>query len=96
MCDCKTLPTQVWRKYATGASLGADAGDNLANWARQCAEIGFHGRLAAAALLRVHVDEIGRAGGGLEEIPALHPVVSALEFIRRDRRRIDQIETAFA
>jgi hypothetical protein len=42
MCDCKSLPTKVWRKYGTGACLGADAGDNLANWARQCAEAGFH------------------------------------------------------
>ena len=47
-------------------------------------------------MLRIQVDEIGRAGRGLEEIPALHPVIGALQFIGRDRRRIDQIEAALA
>ena len=43
------------------------------------------------ALLPGHADEIGRAGGGLEEIPALHPVVGALEFIGQDRTRLDWV-----
>src|SRR5262245_20564303 len=49
-----------------------------------------------AVRLHVHVDEVGRAGGRLEEVPALHPVVSALHFVGGDRRRVDQIEAALA
>jgi hypothetical protein len=34
---------------------------------------------------------IWKAWGSLEEIPALHPVVGALEFIGRDRTRLDWV-----
>ena len=71
----------------------------LSDWVRHAGSL-FSRRPLAAALLRVDVRaqvyEIACAGGGLEEIPALHPVVGALEFIGRDRCRIDQIEAALA
>ena len=71
-------PLNVWNLAAL-SSERLNVWNNL-NPAPSCSSV---------ALLHVHVDEIGRAGGGLEEIPALHPVVGALEFIGRDRRRID-------
>src|SRR4029453_3504198 len=49
-----------------------------------------------AVRLDIHVDEVGRGRGRLEEVPALHPLVSALHFGGGDRRRIDQIEAALA
>src|SRR5688500_20301031 len=48
------------------------------------------------ARLRVQIDEIGRTRGGLEKIPALHPLIRALQFVGRDRRRIDEIKAALA
>ena len=69
---------------------------SFADLARQCAEGGSPADRSEASALRAQVDEIGRAGTGLEEVPALHPVVGALELFGRDRCRIDQIEAALA
>src|ERR1043166_9379509 len=55
------------------------------------------GPALVTVLLNVHVHEIVRADAfGLEEAPALHPLVSTLPLICRDRRRVDQIKTARA
>src|SRR3954453_19281472 len=53
-------------------------------------------RFDVTALLHVHVDQPSRAARGLQEIPALHPLVGAFQFVGRDRCRIDEIKAARA
>src|SRR5689334_1447595 len=63
---------------------------------RSVKRCGFVRRSLIAVLLHVNIDELIRRTTGFQEIPALHPIVGALQFIRRDRRRIDKQQTAFA
>jgi hypothetical protein len=53
-------------------------------------------RLLVYALLHAHVDELSRLANVFQEAPALHPVERALQLVGRDRRRVDQINPAFA
>ena len=53
-------------------------------------------RPLVAALLHVHVDEFVGADAGLQEAPALHPLVGAQHLILRDGRRIDEVQAARA
>jgi hypothetical protein len=47
-------------------------------------------------LLHAHVYELSRLANVFQEAPALHPVERALQLVGRDRRRVDQINPAFA
>src|SRR5262249_18325045 len=48
------------------------------------------------ALLDVDVDKVACTIRRLEEIPALHPLIGALELLLRDRSRVDEIHAALA
>ena len=68
-------------------------------WARGFSLVRRGGLVRGALIavgLHVHVDKLGGATDGVEEAPALHPIIGALQLLGRDRRRIDHEDAALA